>query len=164
MYAKSANDKFTKAYVRNSSCGTAQVFKCYLLSVRGRHKTCKTASNVVSTLNITYPPPQNLYFGNLTNGEDNKVCLYCHSWTLSKFPPSTQTSSKRQLSASARNLWHFINNLVLVFALVYHQINKDAKVHHLLIWSLAQEKCFANSNTLCRTNHYKHLFWKGAPF
>ena len=53
-------------------CGTAQVFKYYLLSARGRHKTCKTASNVVSTLNITYPPPQNLYFGNLMNSKDNK--------------------------------------------------------------------------------------------
>ena len=29
----------------------------------------------------------------------------------------------RFVSASSRNLWHLINNLVLVFALVYHQIN-----------------------------------------
>ena len=27
------------------------------------------------------------------------------------------------VSAGSRNLWHLINNLVLVFALVYHQIN-----------------------------------------
>ena len=109
--------KNINTYVRNSICGTAQVFKYYLLSARGRHKTCKTAPNVVSTSSITYPPPQNLYFGNLMNGKENKVCSYFHSW--------------------------------------------GAKVHHLLIWSLAQGKCLANSNTLCRTNHCKYLFWKG---
>ena len=78
--------KNINTYVRNSICGTAQVFKYYLLSARGRRKTCKTASNVVSTSNITYPPPQNLYFGNLMNGKENKVCSI-FPFTRCKSPP-----------------------------------------------------------------------------
>ena len=31
------------------------------------------------TLNITYPPPHNLYFGNLMNSKKNEVCSYFHS-------------------------------------------------------------------------------------
>ena len=79
--------------------GQLSSVKYYLLSARGLRKTCEIASNVVSTSDITYPPPQNLCFGNMMNSKENRVSSIFPFTSCKNAPPINLVSrTKRVLS------------------------------------------------------------------